>query len=162
MELCWQSNVSALAQGNLLCNGIHERELKESEYMYMYNWLTLLCTGNKHNIINQLYSQKKAIPLFYQANWCEDDKDKVRSVSSIKICPVHFLWSKFLGLKGKKNCKKIKWLSEEALQITEERRKSKCKGERKIYTQLNAGFQRRARKDKKPFVKEQCKKWRKQ
>ena len=38
----------------------------------------------------------------------------------------------------KKKCKKAKWLSEEALQTAEERRKAKGKGEREIYTQLNA------------------------
>ena len=41
----------------------------------------------------------------------------------------------------KKKCKKAKWLSEEALQIAEERRKVKGKREREIYTQLNAEFQ---------------------
>ena len=40
-----------------------------------------------------------------------------------------------------KKCKKAKWLSEEALQIAEERRKVKGKREREIYTQLNAEFQ---------------------
>ena len=40
----------------------------------------------------------------------------------------------------KKKCKKAKWLSEEALQIAEERREVKVKGERKRYTQLNAEF----------------------
>ena len=49
----------------------------------------------------------------------------------------------------KKKCKKTKWLSEEDLQIAEERREVKSKGERKRYTQLNAEFQRTARKDKK-------------
>ena len=48
-------------------------------------------------------------------------------------------------------------MSEEALQITEERRKAKCKGERKIYAQLNAEFQRRARRDKNAFLSDQCK-----
>ena len=48
-----------------------------------------------------------------------------------------------------KKCKKAKWLSEEALQIAEERREVKSKGERERYTQLNVGFQRIARKDKK-------------
>ena len=38
----------------------------------------------------------------------------------------------------KKKCKKAKWLSEEALQTAEERRKAKGKGEREIYTELNA------------------------
>ena len=42
----------------------------------------------------------------------------------------------------KKNCKKAKWLSEEVLQIDEERRELQSKGERERYTQLNAEFQR--------------------
>ena len=57
----------------------------------------------------------------------------------------------------KKKCKKAKWLSEAALQIAEERREAKSKGERERYTQLNAEFQRIARRDKKPFFNEQCK-----
>ena len=56
----------------------------------------------------------------------------------------------------KKKCKKAKWLCEEALQITEDR-KVKSKGERLRYTQLNAEFQRIARRDKKAFLNEQCK-----
>ena len=52
----------------------------------------------------------------------------------------------------KKKCKKTKWLSEEALQIAEERREAKGKGERGKYTQLNAEFQRMARGDKKAFL----------
>ena len=51
----------------------------------------------------------------------------------------------------KKKCKKAKWLSEEALQIAEKRRKVKGKGERERYIQLNAEIQRRARNDKKVF-----------
>ena len=43
-----------------------------------------------------------------------------------------------------KKCKKAKWLSEEALQIAEERREEKGKGEK--YTQLNAEFQGETRK----------------
>ena len=42
----------------------------------------------------------------------------------------------------KKKCKKAKWLSEEALQIAEQRREVKGKEERERYTQLNAEFQR--------------------
>ena len=57
----------------------------------------------------------------------------------------------------KKKCKKAKWLSEEALQITEERREAKSKGERERFTQVNAEFQRIARRDKKAFFSEQCK-----
>ena len=48
-------------------------------------------------------------------------------------------------------------MSEEALQITEERREMKGKGERERYTQLNAEFQRIARRDKKAFLSDQCK-----
>ena len=51
----------------------------------------------------------------------------------------------------KKKCKKAKWLSEEALQIAEVRRDVKGEGEMQRYTQLNAEFQRIARRDKKAF-----------
>ena len=57
----------------------------------------------------------------------------------------------------KKKCKKEKWLSEEALQIAEKRREAKGKGEEERYTHLNAEFQRRARRDKKAFLSDQCK-----
>ena len=52
----------------------------------------------------------------------------------------------------KEKCKKAKWLSGEALQIAEKRREAKSKGERERYTQLNAEFQRVARRDKKAFL----------
>ena len=55
------------------------------------------------------------------------------------------------AIPKKEQCKKAKWLSEEALQITEERREMKGKGERERYTQLNVEFQRIARRDKKAF-----------
>ena len=48
-------------------------------------------------------------------------------------------------------------LYEEEFQIAEERRETKAKGERERYTQLNAEFHRRARRDKKVFLNEQCK-----
>ena len=51
----------------------------------------------------------------------------------------------------KKKSKKANWLSEEALQIAEERREPKSKEERERYTQINAEFQRIARRDKKAF-----------
>ena len=57
----------------------------------------------------------------------------------------------------KKKCKKVKWLSEEALQIAGNRREAKCKGKKERYTQLNAEFQRKARRDKKAFLSDQCK-----
>ena len=56
----------------------------------------------------------------------------------------------------KKKCKKAKWLSEEALQIAEERRKMKDKGEKERYKHLSAEFQRIARRDKKAFFSNQC------
>ena len=57
----------------------------------------------------------------------------------------------------KKKCKKLKWLSEEALQITEKRGEAKGKGEKERYTHLNAEFQRITRRDKKAFLSDQCK-----
>ena len=47
----------------------------------------------------------------------------------------------------KKKCKKPKWLSEEALQIAMKRLEAKSKGEKEIYSHLNAEFQRIARRD---------------
>ena len=47
----------------------------------------------------------------------------------------------------KKKCTKATWLSEEALKIAENRREAKGKGEKEIYTHLNAEFQRVARRD---------------
>ena len=57
----------------------------------------------------------------------------------------------------KRNAKKEKWLSEEALKIAVKRREVKGKGEREIYTHLNAEFQRIVRRDKKAFLIDQCK-----
>ena len=57
----------------------------------------------------------------------------------------------------KKKCKKAKWLSEEALQIALKRREAKSKGEKERYKHLIAEFQRRARRDKKAFLTDQCK-----
>ena len=45
-------------------------------------------------------------------------------------------------ISKKKKCKKVKWLSEEALQIAEKRTEAKGKGKRERYTHLNADFQR--------------------
>ena len=58
----------------------------------------------------------------------------------------------------KKKCKKAKWLSEEALQITVKGRDMKSKREKKRYIHLNAEFQRIGRRDKKAFLNDQCKK----
>ena len=51
--------------------------------------------------------------------------------------------------KGKKKCKKAKWLSEQALQIAV-KRKVKSKGEKERYTHLNAEFQRISGEIRKP------------
>ena len=67
-----------------------------------------------------------------------------------------------------KKCKKAKWLSEEALQIAmkrrevkskaeKERREVKSRAEKERYKHLNAEFQRRARREKKTFLSDQCK-----
>ena len=48
-------------------------------------------------------------------------------------------------------------MSEEALQIAEKRRETKGKGKKERYTHLNAEFQRIARRDKKAFLRDQCK-----
>ena len=57
----------------------------------------------------------------------------------------------------KRNAKKEKWLSEEALKIAVKRREMKGKGEKERYTHLNAEFQRIARRDKKAFFSDRCK-----
>ena len=55
------------------------------------------------------------------------------------------------------NYKKVKLLSEEALQIAVKRRGAKSKGEKERYKHLNTEFQRIARRDKKAFLSDQCK-----
>ena len=57
----------------------------------------------------------------------------------------------------KRNAKKAKWLSEEALHRAVKRREGKSKGEKESYANLNAEFQRIARRDKKAFLGDQCK-----
>ena len=78
----------------------------------------------------------------------------------------HELWTEVhdtvqeTGIKTtpwKRNAKKAKWLSEEALQIAVRRREVKSKGEKERYSHLNAEFQRIARRDKKAFLSDQCK-----
>ena len=57
----------------------------------------------------------------------------------------------------KKKFKKAKWLSEGALQIAVKRREAKSKEEKERYSHLNAEFQRKAMRDKKAFLSDQCK-----
>ena len=82
--------------------------------------------------------------------------DRVPKELWMEVCNiVHEAVSK--TIPKKKKCKKVKWLSEEALQIAEKRRESKGKGERERYIKLNAEFQRIARRDQKAFLSEQRK-----
>ena len=60
------------------------------------------------------------------------------------------------SIPKKKKFKKADWLSEEDLQIAEQRREAKCKGKWERYIQLNAEFQNIARGNKKA-LSEQCK-----
>ena len=53
--------------------------------------------------------------------------------------------------------KKVKWLPEEALQTVLKRREVKDQGEKERYSHLNGKFQRKARRDKKAFLSDQCK-----
>ena len=53
-----------------------------------------------------------------------------------------------ISISMEKECKKAKWLSEEALQIAVKTGEVKSKGEKERYSHLNAEFQRIARRDK--------------
>ena len=57
----------------------------------------------------------------------------------------------------KKKCKNAKCLSDGALQIAVKRREAKGKGEKERYSHLNEEFQRIAKREKKPFLSDQCK-----
>ena len=52
---------------------------------------------------------------------------------------------------------KAKCLSEAALPMAEKRREAKGKGEKERYKHLNAEFQRISRRNKKAFLRDQCK-----
>ena len=75
--------------------------------------------------------------------WTED-RDIVQE-TGIKTAPME------------KKCKKAKWLSGEALEIAVKRREAKSKGEKERCKSLNGEFQRKARRDKKAFISDQCK-----
>ena len=61
------------------------------------------------------------------------------------------------AISNKKKCKRAKWLSKEASYVAEKRGEMKGKGEKERYTQLNAEFQTIVRRDKKAFLRDQCK-----
>ena len=74
----------------------------------------------------------------------------------MEVCDiVQEIGSKTIPKKNK--CRKATWLPEEALQIAVKRREVKSKGEKKRYTQWNAEFQRIARRNRKAFLRDQCK-----
>ena len=83
-------------------------------------------------------------------------KDRVPEKQWIEVCD-SVQEALIKTIPKKKKCKKAKWLSEMALQISEKRREAKGKGEKEKYTHLNAEFQRIARRDKKAFFSDQCK-----
>ena len=60
-------------------------------------------------------------------------------------------------IHNKNKCKKVKWLSEEVLQIAEKRKDVKGRGEKEKYTHLKAALQKITRGDKKAFLSDQCK-----
>ena len=60
-------------------------------------------------------------------------------------------------ISKKKKSKKVKWLSEEDLQIAEKRKEAKGKGEKERYNHLNAEYQRIARTEEKAFLSDKCK-----
>ena len=64
----------------------------------------------------------------------------------------------FKTIPTEKKCKKAKWLSGKALQIAVKKREVKSQGEKERYKYLNAEIQRIARRNKKVFLRDQCKK----
>ena len=98
-------------------------------------------------------------------NYTVEVKNRFKGLDLIDTVPEE-LWTEVrdivqeAGIKTipkKKKCKKVKWLSEEALQTAEKRREAKDKGKKERYTHFNAEFQRIARRDKKAFLSDQCK-----
>ena len=82
--------------------------------------------------------------------------DRVPKELWAEVC--HIVQETVVKTTPKKNkLKKAKWLSEEALQIDEKRKEAKDKGEKERHIHLDADFQRIARRDKKGFLREQCK-----
>ena len=86
-----------------------------------------------------------------------DLSDRVPDELWTKVCDI-VQEAEIKTIPKKKKCKNAKWLSEEALQRAVKRREAKSKGEKERYTHLNVEFQRIARRDKKAFLRDQCKK----
>ena len=113
---------------------------------------------------------KTSRPFRYDLNQIPDDytlerRNRFKGLDLIGRVPEE-LWMEVrdtvqeTGIKTifmEKKCRKAKWLSEEAFQIAVKRREAKSKGAKERYKHLNAEFQRIARRDKKPFLSNQCK-----
>ena len=85
--------------------------------------------------------------------------DRVPAVLWTEVCDI-VQETVIKTIPKKKECKKAKWLSDEALEIAV-KREVKGKGEKERYNHLKTEFQRIARRDKKAFLSNQCKKERK-
>ena len=75
-----------------------------------------------------------------------DLRDRVPEELWMEVCDI-VQEAVIKTIPKKKKWKKAKWLSEKALQIPEERREVKGKGEKERHIHLNAEFQRTARRD---------------
>ena len=134
-------------------------------------------------IQNNWYPYKKGeiwIQRYTEWRWCGETWGEVTIQEHLRLLEARFqgldrvpeelwmevhntVWERVIKtIPKKKKCKMAKWLSEEAIQITEKRRDVKGKGEKERYTHLNAEFQRIARRDEKAFLSEQCKERRNQ
>ena len=101
----------------------------------------------------------------YTSDYTVEVRNRFKGLDLIDRVPDK-LWNEFraivqeTGIKTipmEKKCKKVKWLSGEALQITVKRREAKSKGEKERHKHLNAEFQRIPRRDEKALLRDQCK-----
>ena len=107
--------------------------------------------------------------LFYNLLYTVEVRNRFKGLDLIDRVPDE-LWTEVrdivqeTGIKTipmEKKCKRAKQLSDEVLQIAVKRREVKSKGEKEKYTHLNAEFQRIERRDKKAFLSDQAKKYKK-
>ena len=113
---------------------------------------------------------KTSRPFRYELNQIPNDytvevRNRIKGPDLIDRVPDE-LWNEVrdilqeTGIKTiplEKKCKKAKWLSGEAFQISVKTKEVKSKGEKERHKHLNAEFQRIARRDKKAFFSDQCK-----
>ena len=135
----------------------HSRLLWSSFWNHYYQVFRKLILFQQNNVINREYQ----IPSDYTVEVTNifkglDMIERVPEELWIEVCDT-VQEAVIKTISKTKKCKTAKWLSEEALQIAERRREAKGKGEMERYTNLNAKFQRKARRDKKASLKDQCK-----